>query len=34
MVGNILLPRMQGGSLNIDPVIVLLSLAFWGAVWG
>jgi predicted PurR-regulated permease PerM len=33
-VGNVLMPRMQGRSLNIDPVMVLLSLAFWGAVWG
>ncbi|HEX5378380.1 MAG TPA: AI-2E family transporter, partial [Phenylobacterium sp.] len=34
VVGNVILPRMQGESLNIDPVVVLLSLAFWGAVWG
>ena len=25
---------MQGDSLNVDPLIVLLSLAFWGALWG
>jgi len=34
VVGNVILPRMQGRSLNIDPVIVLLALAFWGAIWG
>lgn len=34
LVGNIIYPRMQGKSLNIDPVFVLLSLAFWGAIWG
>jgi predicted PurR-regulated permease PerM len=34
IVGNIIYPRMQGRSLNIDPVVVLLALAFWGAVWG
>lgn len=34
VVGNIILPRMQGDSLNMDPVVVLLSLAFWGVVWG
>ena len=34
VVGNILLPRMQGDSLNLDPLILLMSLAFWGAVWG
>jgi predicted PurR-regulated permease PerM len=34
VVGNIIYPRMQGRSLNIDPVMVLLSLAFWTAIWG
>jgi AI-2 transport protein TqsA len=34
VVGNIVLPRMQGESLNMDPLVVLLSLAFWGALWG
>ncbi|MGC1302830.1 MAG: AI-2E family transporter [Caulobacteraceae bacterium] len=34
VVGNVLQPRMQRDSLNIDPVVVLLSLALWGAVWG
>jgi predicted PurR-regulated permease PerM len=33
-VGNILMPRMQGRQLNIDPVMILLSLGFWGTVWG
>jgi predicted PurR-regulated permease PerM len=34
VVGNVILPRMQGRSFNMDPVIVLVSLAFWGAIWG
>lgn len=34
VVGNVILPKMQGDSMNIDPVAVLLSLAFWGAIWG
>ncbi|HEY8615400.1 AI-2E family transporter [Phenylobacterium sp.] len=34
VVGNVIYPRMQGRSLNIDPVMVLLSLAFWAAIWG
>jgi AI-2 transport protein TqsA len=34
VVANVMLPRMQGDSLNIDPVVVLLSLAFWGVIWG
>jgi predicted PurR-regulated permease PerM len=33
-VGNIIYPRMSGRSLNIDPVVVLLALAFWSAIWG
>ena len=34
VVGSIVQPRMQGSSLNVDPVVVFLSLAFWGALWG
>jgi len=34
IVGNMIQPRMQGENQNIDPVVVLLSLAFWGKLWG
>ena len=34
LVGNILLPRMQGDSLNLDPLVVLASLGFWGSILG
>ncbi|MFL5296237.1 MAG: AI-2E family transporter [Phenylobacterium sp.] len=34
IIGNVIYPRMQGRSLNIDPVMVLLALAFWSAIWG
>jgi predicted PurR-regulated permease PerM len=34
VVGHVYLPRMQGKSLNIDPLVVLLSLAFWGVIFG
>ena len=34
LIGNILEPRFLGTSLNISPLVVLLSLAFWGAIWG
>jgi len=34
MVSHVVQPRMQGRSLNLDPIVVLLALAFWGAVWG
>jgi predicted PurR-regulated permease PerM len=33
-VGNFVAPRLQARSLNVDPLVVVLSLAFWGAVWG
>ena len=33
-VGNVVQPRMQGRSLNIDPIALLLALAFWSAIWG
>ncbi|MFN7164452.1 MAG: AI-2E family transporter [Hyphomonas sp.] len=34
VVGNIIQPRMQGVGLNLDPVIVLFSLAFWSVLLG
>ncbi len=34
LIGNIVLPRMQGDSLNMDPLVVLMSLGFWGTLWG
>ena len=33
-VGNVIYPRMQSRSLNLDPVVVLLALAFWSSLWG
>lgn len=34
VVGNFLDPKLTGDSLNISPLVVLLSLSFWGAIWG
>jgi predicted PurR-regulated permease PerM len=34
IMGSIVFPRMQGRSLNLDPVVILLALSFWGLVWG
>ena len=34
IVGNLIYPRMQAQTQNIDPVATLLSLAFWGWLWG
>lgn len=33
-VSHVLQPRLQGRSLNVDPIVVLLALALWGAIWG
>lgn len=34
MIGNFVQPRIMGESLNISALVVLLSLAIWGALWG
>ncbi len=34
IIGSILEPRAMGQSLNIHPVVVLMSLMFWGLIWG
>lgn len=34
LIGNVLEPKLMGNSLNISPLVALLSLAFWGAIWG
>ncbi len=34
VVGNFIDPRLTGSSLNVSPLVVLIGLAFWGAIWG
>jgi predicted PurR-regulated permease PerM len=34
IVGNLIYPRLQAKTQNIDPVATLLSLAFWSWLWG
>ncbi len=34
IVGNILEPRFLSNSLNLSPLVILVSLALWGAIWG
>ena len=34
LVGNVLEPRWMGRSLDLNPIVILLSLIFWGVLWG
>lgn len=34
VIGSILEPRFQGNTLNISPLVIILSLAFWATLWG
>lgn len=34
IVGNIVEPKLMGNTLNISPLVVFLTLAIWGVIWG
>ena len=34
VVGNLLEPRFLSKSLNLSPLVILVALALWGAMWG
>ena len=34
IIGNGIAPKVLGDQLNLSPVVVLLSLLFWGWLWG
>jgi predicted PurR-regulated permease PerM len=34
IVGNFVEPKVMGNTLNISPLVVLLALTLWGAIWG
>ncbi len=34
LVGNVLEPRVLGRTLGLSPLVVLLSMVFWGWMWG
>lgn len=34
LLGTFIEPRMQGTTLGVSPLLIILSLAFWGVVWG
>ncbi|MDR3279242.1 MAG: AI-2E family transporter [Synergistaceae bacterium] len=33
-MGNILTPKIMGDTLGLSPVVILISLMFWGLIWG
>jgi AI-2 transport protein TqsA len=33
-LGNVLEPRLMGSSLNLSPIVIMVSLAVWGSLWG
>ena len=34
LVGNLVEPKLMGKTLNMSPLIVIISLSFWGSIWG
>jgi AI-2 transport protein TqsA len=34
VIGNVIEPKLMGRGLQLHPVTILLSLAFWGLLWG
>ena len=34
VVGNLVEPKLMGNTLNLSPLVVMLSLTLWGSIWG
>lgn len=34
VMGNVVEPKLMGNSLNVSPLVVIISLAIWGTLWG
>jgi len=34
VMGNLIAPKIMGENLNLSPIVILLSLLFWGWLWG
>ncbi|MDL2264553.1 AI-2E family transporter [Synergistaceae bacterium OttesenSCG-928-I11] len=33
-IGNIMTPKIMGDALDLSPVVILISLMYWGLIWG
>lgn len=34
VIGNFVEPRLMGSSMNVSPLVTILALSIWGAIWG
>jgi predicted PurR-regulated permease PerM len=34
IIGNIIEPTLSSRTLNLSPIVIILSLSFWSAIWG
>jgi len=34
IIGNVIEPRFQGDTLNLSPLVIIISLALWNMIWG
>jgi predicted PurR-regulated permease PerM len=34
VLGNLVEPRLMGRTLNLSPLVIILSLTLWGSIWG
>jgi predicted PurR-regulated permease PerM len=34
VIDNVVMPKLQGDELNLDPLFILISLGFWAAILG
>lgn len=33
-IGNLMTPKIMGDALDLSPVVILISLMYWGLIWG